>query len=281
MKSTLKGYALVTGGGSGLGLEIAKQLGGREFSLIICGRRMEPMEKAAELCRSCGAPEVKIVSVDLSRDGEGARLLTEVSSICKTGGRGLEIVVNNAGRGLFGPVTEQEPRDLSSMLRLNVESLALLCRLFLPLIGDHGSGKILNVGSVAGGQPMPFFAAYGASKAFVHHFSLALRAELAGSGVSLTLLEPGFIRTGFDEAAGIGSETYRSFSFRNGMSGEAVAKPAIKALLAGKAKVMPGFGNRASSFLGSFLPHTLIASIMKRSVLGLTGKKSKVKQNEE
>ncbi len=273
MNNTKKGYALITGGGAGLGLEIAKLIAAEGYPLILCGRREEILEKGAEVCRDAGSPEAHTVSCDLSH-GDGVNLLhRSVTELCSQHDRELEIVVNNAGRGLFGPVAEQESGDLASMLRLNIEALTLLCRLFIPELTRSGSGKILNVGSLAGGQPMPFFAAYGATKSFVHSFSLALRAELRDFGISVTLLEPGFIRTGFDEAAGIGSKKYRSFSFRNGMSAEKVAQKGVQAMFRHKAKVMPGTGNKLSAFFGSLMPETLIAALMKRSVMGLTGKK--------
>jgi short-subunit dehydrogenase len=273
MNNTKKGYALITGGGAGLGLEIAKLIAAEGYPLILCGRREEILEKGADVCRGAGAPEVRTVSCDLSQKDGISLLHRSVAELCSQHDRELEMVVNNAGRGLFGPVEEQESGDLASMLRLNIEALTLLCRLFIPELKQSGSGKILNVGSLAGGQPMPFFAAYGATKSFVHSFSLALRAELRGSGISVTLLEPGFIRTGFDEAAGIGSKKYRSFSFRNGMSAEKVAVKGVRAMFRHKAKVMPGIGNKLSAFFGSLLPETLIAALMKRSVMGLTGKK--------
>ncbi len=273
MESTQKGYALITGGGSGLGLEMAKLLAARSYPLILCGRRKEVLASGAQECLTCGAPKVKIIPCDLVEEGAIERLAEEVSALCTEEDTPLEILVNNAGRGLFGPVIKQNKDDLAAMIKLNIESLANMCRLFVPMLTDRGKGNVLNVGSLAGGQPMPFFAGYGATKSFVHTFTLALRAELYGSGVSVTLLEPGFIRTGFDVAAGIESQKYRSFSFRKGMSADRVARSAVRALLAGKARVIPGFGNQISAFFGALLSDTFLATIMRISVMGLTGKK--------
>lgn len=273
MKSNEKGYALVTGGGAGLGLEIAKLIGAAGYPLILCGRREEALAQGAAECRAAGAPETETVSCDLTRPEEMEKLREAAAGLCSRSGRTLDILVNNAGRGLFGPLAEQDGGELSSMLRLNIEALTILTLALLPELGRGGNGRILNVGSLAAHQPMPFFAAYGATKSYVHNFSLALRSELRGKGITVTLLEPGFIRTGFDEAAGIGSSTYRSFSFRNGMSADAVARRGVRAMFAGKAHVMPGTGNKLSAFFGSLMPETLVAAVLKRSVLGLTGKK--------
>lgn len=273
MKSTSDETAVITGGGSGLGYEFAKILSQKGYRLILSGRNGQKLMEAAESCLNLGAPSVECVRADLSQREGIEKLVQECKSICSATDSDLSILINNAGSGLFGPLAQQDSQRLVQMLRLNIEAPSILIQELIPMLSQSKQGRILQIGSVAGGQPMPFFAAYGATKSYIHNFSLALRAELKRKNISVSLLEPGFIRTNFDEAAGIESKTYRSFSFRNGMSPERVAKAGIRLLFSGKARSMPGLGNRISAATAKILPDSLIASIMRLSVLKLSGGK--------
>src|SRR5262249_21184991 len=124
----------------------------------------------------------------------------------------IDILVNNAGFGLFAPVHESDPAVLADMVRLNVGSLVGLTREFLPGLVDGDRGAIANVGSTAGFQPVPYMAAYGATKAFVVSFTEALWAETRGTGVRVTALCPGATDTEFFDVAGEGAQVGRRVS---------------------------------------------------------------------
>ena len=118
----------------------------------------------------------------------------------------MDVLVNNAGLSTWGPVAGNDPEGDLTLVRTNVEAVVHLCSLFLPGMVGRRTGAVLNVASTAAFQPLPGQAAYAASKSFVLSYSHAIRAELRGTGVSVTVLCPGPVKTGFTEAAGITDE---------------------------------------------------------------------------
>ena len=257
--------ALVTGGASGIGREFAGGLARAGLELILTGRNEEKLETARrELGEEFGV-NVETKRADLS-DPQSPHELYRDFGEAKGG---VFLLINNAGSGLFGPSTEQSPAEAAQMLSLNITGLTLLCLLFGKKMAQEGEGFILNVGSLAGRSPMPYFAAYGASKSYVRNFSVALRAELKPQGVQVCCLEPGYVRTSFDKNAHADNEAYRKFSDRNAMSAAQVAAAGLKALFRGRALVVPGFANRLLGGLSGILPATWTARIVHRSVNSL------------
>jgi short-subunit dehydrogenase len=128
----------------------------------------------------------------------------------------------------------------------------------------RGSGRILNVGSFVGLNATPYFAAYAATKSYVLSFSLALREEFRASGVGVTCLLPGYVRTGFDDSAGIRSERYKRFSRSNSLGPEVVARHGLAALARGAAYSIAGGRNRFAAALFGLLPRTTPPRLMKR-----------------
>ena len=145
-------------------------------------------------------------------------------------------------------------------MRVNVEAVVELTRAFLPRMLEAGAGAVLNVASIAAYQPLPGFAAYAASKAFVQSFSEAVHEELAGTGVSVTCLSPGFTHTEFGAAAG--SEG----SLPGFLYGDAsdVAEAGIEAMLAGRRSAIPGLANRASMLGGRVVPRSLLLPLVRQ-----------------
>jgi hypothetical protein len=318
--------ALVTGGSSGIGYELADLLAVRGYDLILVGRSLEKLQRAAAaLYQNHGsarpALRVETLSFDLSDTSQAQALFNE----CRRRGWRIDLLINNAGKGVFGPVVEREPDSLAQMLRLNIESLTVLTQLFVAeMMYGAGAGAgagslephsgradpigaagrsaahltpayILNVGSVAGRLAMPYFAAYSASKHYVREFSLALRQEMRGlyaaehkrrgerqdrdrqgsSGgpgreavrpVSVSVLEPGYVRTDFDENAGIENPRYRSFSSQRAMSARRVAEIALKGLFAGKPVIIPGALNRFLVSLTRLSPKTVVSAAVWRVI---------------
>jgi len=211
------------------------------------------------------------LQADLSEPGAGERL----HRACREGGLEVDLLVNNAGSGLLGQSADLPPAALEAMAALNVTALTVLSSLFGRDMRDRGSGRILNVGSFAGLNATPYFAAYAATKSYVLSFSLALRAELKPRGVGVTCLLPGYVRTNFDAAAGIRSAKYLAFSERNAMDAADVARIGLRALARGRAWTVAGARNRLAATVLGLLPRAAAPALMKASLDGLLAKEGR------
>jgi short-subunit dehydrogenase len=226
---------------------------------MLVARRQDRLRSLAE--ELSGEHDVRAESMgcDLARDGERDRLVGEVDA------RGLkvEVLVNNAGFGWRGEFASSDRERQLEMIRLNVEAVVDLCGRFVPGMVERGRGAVINLASTAAFQPLPTSATYGASKAFVLSFSEAIRTELSGSGVSVTAVCPGPVRTEFAEAAGFGDVEDRT----PGMiwtSAEHVARDAVEGAAAGKRVVVPGVLNRAGALAGQHAPRAVALPLVKR-----------------
>lgn len=249
-------FALVTGSSGGIGLEIARELAARRYALVLAARSEDRLAAAA--AELTGAHDVRVasVAVDLAAPEGPARLAAALQA------KGIEpeILVNNAGVGMHGPLAEADTAALASMLQLNVTSLTLLTRLVLPGMRARGRGRILNVASTAGFVPGPFMAGYYASKAYVLSLSVGLAEELRGTGITVTALCPGATASEF--AARAGNE--RSRLFRRGvMDAKPVARAGVEGMLAGKGIVVPGLANRVIAGSSGLGPRRLAARIAR------------------
>jgi uncharacterized protein len=261
------GYALVTGASGGLGREFAKQLALSGWKLILVGRGADRLEETRRALAGPAAGEAIALRADLAEKGAAARLHDE----CCARGLEVELLVNNAGAGLFGKSVDLSSEKVESMLALNMLSLTSLCALFGADMAKKGSGRILNVGSLAGKYALPYFASYAASKSYVLSYSLALRAELKTSGVRVSCVLPGYIRTGFDESAGIGSPKYRAFSARMGKSPQAVARAGLAAASRNRPYAVAGGSNKIAAALSNLVPVSAMPALSKPFLDGMTG----------
>jgi short-subunit dehydrogenase len=261
--------ALVTGASSGIGFEIAHELASRKIHLILVSRSRKKLESLAQDLEKRHGIRTFVMPADLSRPGEAERLF----QACTRKKLAVDILVNNAGVGLFGLANEQDLERTVAMIQLNVVSLTVLSILFSRQMKERGRGYILNVGSLVGHMPVPFFAAYSATKAYVRSFSFSHRTELGPFGVSVTNLEPGFVRTNFDKAADATHDRYAALSAAGGMSARSVAKLAVKALLGRKAVVVAGFHNWLASKIIYLLPKRLIAAMIHAMIKRILGRK--------
>jgi short-subunit dehydrogenase len=258
MPKELEGkWALVSGASSGIGAELARELAVRGARLVLVSRRTEKMEALARDLQSCGMSDVFVASADLAEKGAPERLLKALES------RGIEVsvLVNNAGFGAYGPF-ETIPADVEeAMLDLDIKAVARMTRLFVPAMRAAGYGRILLTASTAAYQPTPLYASYAAAKAFVLSYGVAIRQELRGTGVSVTVLSPGVTRTEFHKVAGHEDNAFKRVTM---MEAPAVAKAAVEALLRGRAIVMPGALNRALAFSAALVPRTTQAAMAQR-----------------
>lgn len=216
--------ALVTGASAGIGEAFARELAARGHDLIIVARRRQRLEELAVDLPST----VRVVAADLSTE-EG---LTDVERIIGESAVGL--LVNNAGLGVFGPVSDQDLRALAATVIVNVEAPVRLTRAALPRMVEAGTGGVIAVSSPAGKHPKPRLAAYAASKAFIDLFFEALRLEVAPRGVGVTIVSPGYTRTEWHRRAGQDVSAVRPEEW---LEPAAVARAALDAWVEGRARV--------------------------------------------
>jgi short-subunit dehydrogenase len=187
---------LITGGNSGIGLELARQAAADGRDLILVARDAGALDAAAEELRK--KVTVNTIAEDLSQPGAAERVFDRVRTL----GADVDCLINNAGFGDYGSFSTAELSKLERMIGVNITALTSLTRLFLPAMRQRGRGRILNVASVTSFLPGPLMSVYFATKHYVLAFSEGLVEELRGSGVSVTALCPPPVRTAFIEGAG-------------------------------------------------------------------------------
>jgi uncharacterized protein len=249
---------LITGASSGIGADLARQFAERGYNVTLTARRRERLEGLADELREAHDIHVDVETCDLADAAARRRLADKLRS----GEREVVGVCNNAGFGNLGNLLDQDLESETDVVRLNVEAVHELTGAFLPRMVEQGAGAVLNVASTAAFQPLPGFATYAASKAFVHSFSEAVHSELSGTGVSVTSLCPGFTRTEFEQAAGAEDAASKLPGF-TWMESEDVARQAVEGMLAGKRTVVPGVLNKAVSTSGRYVPRTVLLPLVK------------------
>jgi len=253
------GYALVTGASGGIGREFALQLAAQGRALILVGRNVKALEDVKSSLTGARAADAQVIPCDLAKPGAAETL----HKACADRGAVVDLLVNNAGWGLFGASVDLAPADLEAMVNLNISALTNLCSLFGRDMKARGHGGILNVGSFAGLNATPYFGSYAATKSYVLSYSLALRAELAGTGVAVTCLLPGYVRTAFDGNAGITSDAYLEFSHSNSLGADQVARIGLRAMARRRSWVIAGARNNLAAAFFGLLPRTAPPAIMK------------------
>ncbi len=216
-------FALVTGASSGIGEAIARRLAARGAPLLLVARSADRLEALAGELRALSGAAAETLPLDLARPGAAGELFEATEGE----GRRVDLLVNAAGFGWNGPQTGFPDQRFLELLRLNVGATAELTHRFLRAMAGRGGGAILNVASTSAFLPMPFFAAYAASKAFVLSFTQALHEEAKREGVTVTALCPGYTRTRFCATAGMVEAEGTPF-FE--MTPEAVADAGLRAL---------------------------------------------------
>ena len=245
------GAALITGASSGIGTELAKLCARSGFDMVLVGRNRAALE---ELARPWSA-RARVLAADLADPAAPNSIFDQLRSTS------VEILINNAGFGLRGAFAETDWAQEAELIQVNVTALAHLTKLFLPAMLRRGSGRILNIASTAAFVPGPYMAAYFASKAFVRSFSESLAGEVAGTGVTVTVLCPGATRTAFAERAGMAeTRLFRGAA----MSAAEVAQIGFDAMMAGKREAIAGARNRWMMFGARFAPRSVLAGITRR-----------------
>jgi short-subunit dehydrogenase len=251
--------ALITGASAGIGAEIARQLARRGWGVTLVARREPRLRELADELSGAHGVRAEAIAADLGSGAERDRL----AAALREHGLAVEILVNNAGFGDSAAVHVADRERLVEMVRLNCEALVDLQARYTPAMVERGRGAVLNVASTAAFQPLPETGTYAATKAFVLSLTEAANAELRGSGVTMTALCPGPVKTEFAQAAGIGSAEERLPGVF-WTSVEQVARQAIEGMESGKRVVVPGLLNRATALTGQHSPRMIMLPLAGR-----------------
>jgi uncharacterized protein len=241
---------LITGASAGIGAALAHEFAAQGHELVLIARREQALTALADAIAAKGAPRPTVLRMDVARV-DAARDIAEALA-----GRSLEpdIVVNNAGFGLYGAADKLDRAVQLAMIDLNVRALTDLSLAFVDGL-ERRKGGILNVASVAAFLPGPGMAVYYATKAYVLSFSEALHQELKPRGIRVTALCPGPVSTEFEARAGIVNEVFPRLLRR---SAERVARDGYRGLKEGRRVVVSGRTNRVATMLARVAPHGIL-----------------------
>jgi len=245
----------ITGASSGIGAEIARVLASRGYSVTLIARRKERLDELARELESNHGVKADVIAADMGDPASRADLAAQLES-------GPELIgfVNNAGLGVHGEFVKADADRERQMVEVNIDAVHDLAIRVLPGMVKRGRGSLLNTASTASAQPVPYMATYAATKAFVISFSEALSVEVRGSGVSVTALCPGPVKTEFAQVAG-------SESFEDNAPGmtfvkpEDVARQAVDAMIRGDRTITPGIANKVSIVAGRVAPRGIVMKL--------------------
>jgi len=255
--------ALVTGASSGFGRDMARALAKRGVSLILTARSVEPMEELKSELESKYNISADILPFDLGVRENCFKLYEAVKN------KDVDIVINNAGFGVFGAFDETDLEKELGLIDLNITAVHILTKLFASDFKKRNSGYILNVASIAAYGLGPLFSSYYASKSYVHKLTLSIAEELrrTAPNVYMGVLCPGPAATNFDKVANV--------SFSIGMqTSEFVANYAIKKMFEKKKVIVPGFGIKLMRIMSKFAPEGITARVCYKMQHKKLGKKS-------
>jgi len=250
--------ALITGASFGIGMEFARIFAREGYNLVLVARSADRLRQLASELEKAHGTRSLILAADLSDPGAAAYVLDQTSRADIP----VDVLVNNAGFGQYGPFAENDLEECLRQIQLNVTTLTHLTRLYLPAMIARKSGRILNVASTAAFQPGPLMAVYFATKAYVLHFSEALANELGGSGITVTCLCPGATSTEFHKRA---NATGMRLLKMGSMDAGTVAEDGYRGLMAGKPVIISGFKNWLVAQSVRFSPRRLVTAIARKT----------------
>src|SRR5437667_3383370 len=250
--------AVITGGASGIGLELAKLFARDGHDVVLVARSADKLKQLAAELGTAHSIRATVIPADLADPAAPE----EIFRTLRAADLELDVLVNNAGFGVTGPFLATDAATELRMIQVNVTALTHLTKLFLPAILGRSAGRILNVVSTAGFQPGPLMAVYYATKAYVISFSDALADELKGSGVTVTCLCPGATDTGFQKRAA----TEKSLLFKRlkPMDAATVARDGYRAMISGKTLAISGFRNWLVAESVRFAPRKLVTALSRK-----------------
>lgn len=237
---------LITGASSGIGRDMARELAKRKYNLVLVARNEEGLEELKEeLIKENPKIEIKIYSTNLSKEENIYKIYEQEKDI--------DILINNAGFGLYGEFIEIDLEKEINMINTNITAVHILTKLYLKEMVSKNRGHILNVASIAGFMPGPLMATYYATKNYVVSLTRGINKELKKkkSKVKVSVLCPGPVKTNFDNVAGV--------KFRiKGLTSKFVAKYAIEKMLKNKLIIVPGTKIKFLRIISEIIPDAII-----------------------
>ena len=254
--SNEKKYALITGATSGIGYELAKLFAQDQYNLVLISRDQQELEAKAEELKKYGV-DVITMAKDLFIYDQAFSIHSEL----KSQGIEIDVLVNDAGQGVYGEFKDTDIQRELDIVNLNIGSLLILTKDFLKDMISRNSGKILNLASIASKVPGPWQSVYHGTKAFVLSFSEAIREEVKDYDITITALMPGATDTDFFNKAEMNDS--KAVQDKDSLSDAAdVAKDGFDALMAGKDKIISGFKNKVQVGMSNLLPDSKVAHTM-------------------
>lgn len=255
MTPNLKGRtALVTGASSGLGVDFAKELARRGADLILVARREDQLKAVADELVKAHGVAVDVIAMDLGLADAPEKLFARTQKMK----RSVDVLVNNAGFGIFGEFLEIPWERENEMLQLDIVTVVHLTKLFVKPMVERNFGFVLQVASIGAYQPTPTYATYSAAKSFVLSFGEALNYELRNTNVKVSVLSPGITATEFLKVSGQKTTAYQKMMM---MTSADVCRIGIEAMLKGTPSVVPGLMNAVSAWGNRLMPRRLSAAV--------------------
>ncbi|MBD2411448.1 MAG: SDR family oxidoreductase [Desmonostoc geniculatum HA4340-LM1] len=252
-----KKTALITGAASGIGYELACIFAADDYNLVLVDKNGLKLGEIADKFQSKFGNFVKGIVKDLSISTSPEEIFTELQQANIK----VDVLVNNAGFGIYGLFQETNLAAELEMLQVNLVCLTHLTKLFLQDMVKQGEGKILNVASAAAFQPGPLMAVYFATKAYILSFSEAIANELEGTGVTVTVLCPGSTESAFHQRTGMADS--KLLKGKRMMDAQTVAEIGYRALMRGKTIVIPGLMNKLLAKSVRFVPRRIVTKIVR------------------
>lgn len=254
-EGTLAGRtALITGASSGLGADFARQLARRGCHVVLVARREERLRALRDEIQNGTGVMATVLPADLADPAAPAALHAQLAARNVA----VDVLVNNAGFGTFGPELDIPWEKTREMLMVDIVALTQLTKLFARDMVARRLGYLLQVASIGAYQPSPTYAAYSAAKSYVRSYSQALNYELRGSGVSSTVISPGITATEFLQVSGQKRTWFHEATM---MSSARVAATGIDAMLARRYSVVPGLFNKLAALMTMVTPDRVNAAI--------------------
>lgn len=247
--------ALVTGASSGIGEEFARQLAARGMHLVLVARSAGKLQALADELSARHGIRVQVIPGDLGKPGAARQLL----EACQSRGLHVDLLANNAGCGTFGAFETISPERDNEMIQLNCVALCDMAHAFIPPMLAKGEGAIINTASSAGFQPTPWFAAYGATKAFALSLSESLWALYRRRGIRVTAVCPGPVATGFFAATQSNIQDVKLF--QHTLTAERVVREGLRAMERRRPTIVNGRLNWLQAFSARLGPRWLTAIV--------------------
>lgn len=256
-QATIQKTALITGASSGIGKALAENFAKDGYNLVLTARGVASMQALADDLQKKYKISATVIRADLETNDGAAKLHADTKARNIT----ISALANNAGYGTFGEFKDSPPEAELAMMQLNMNTVVVLTKLFLPdLIATKG--KILNTASTAAFQPGPYMAVYYATKAFVLSFSEAIAAELEGTGVTVTALCPGPTASGFQDKADMHASAL--VKGKKLPTAQEVAAAGYRAMQRGQRVFVPGFMNWVMAQSVRFTPRNMVTAMVKQ-----------------